>query len=70
MGGDHAGLRQHHLSGQVQRGSAHMHRTGAAVTVAALDRLRVGLDEAERLDRQSEPVSGDLRKAGLVALAV
>ena len=38
--------------------------------VAALDRLRVGLDKTERLERQPQQIGGDLRKAGLVALAV
>src|SRR5204863_9578060 len=47
-----------------------MHRTGAAMSVAALDRPCVGLDKTESTDRQSQEIGGDLRKAGFVALAV
>ena len=38
--------------------------------VAALDRPRVGLDKTEGGNRQPQEIGGDLRKAGLVALAV
>src|SRR5262249_17230238 len=47
-----------------------MHRAGAPMPVAALDRARVGLDKTERPKRQPQQVGGDLRKAGLVTLAV
>src|SRR5204862_1096345 len=47
-----------------------MHRTGAAMSVAALDRPCVGLDKTESTDRQSQEIGGDLRKAGFMALAV
>src|SRR6516225_106303 len=38
--------------------------------VAALDRSRIGLDKAEGVERQPQQIGGNLRKAGLVALAV
>ena len=38
--------------------------------IAAFDRAGVALDEAKRRDRQSEEIGGDLREAGLMALAV
>jgi hypothetical protein len=47
-----------------------MHRAGATVPVPALDRPCVGLDKAECRNRQSQEIDGDLREAGLVALAV
>src|SRR3954462_7596831 len=47
-----------------------MHRAGAAMPVAALDRLRVRLNKTEGGNRQSQQIGGDLRKAGFVALAV
>src|SRR4030081_337303 len=40
------------------------------MTVAALDLPGVCLDETECGNRQSQEIGGDLRKAGLVALAV
>src|SRR3982751_3459860 len=43
-----------------------MHRTGAAMSVAALDRPCVGLDKTESTDRQSQEIGGDLREAGFV----
>jgi hypothetical protein len=47
-----------------------MHRAGATVPVAALDRPRVGLDKAECRNRQSQEIGGDLRKVGIMALAI
>src|ERR1700731_5160487 len=47
-----------------------MHRAGAAMPVAALDLAGIRLDETECSNWQSEQIGGDLRKAGLVALAV
>src|SRR5882672_11266465 len=47
-----------------------MHRAGAAMPVAALDLAGVRLDETECSNWQSQQIGGDLRKAGLVALAV
>src|SRR5437879_6896258 len=47
-----------------------MHRAGAAMPVAALDLRRVRLDETECSNRDSQEIGGNLRKAGLVALAV
>src|SRR5712691_3862541 len=47
-----------------------MHRAGAAMPVAALDVPCVGLDETEGTNRESQQVGSDLRKAGLMALAV
>src|SRR3954463_10321976 len=38
--------------------------------IAASDFACVGLDKTEQVDRQPQQVGGDLRKAGLVALAV
>jgi hypothetical protein len=40
------------------------------MAVAAFDRAHIGLDKAKRRDRQSQEIGGDLREAGLVALAV
>src|SRR5437016_7538656 len=47
-----------------------MHRAGAAMPVAALDLPGVRLDETECRNWQSQEIGRDLRKAGLVALAV
>src|SRR5437588_5661762 len=47
-----------------------MHRAGAAMPVAALDLPGVRLDETEGSNWESQQIGGDLRKAGLVALAV
>src|ERR1700720_1118054 len=47
-----------------------MHRAGAAMPVAALDLAGVRLDEAECGNWEAQQIGGDLRKAGLVALAV
>src|SRR5215472_447422 len=47
-----------------------MHRAGATVAVAALDHAGVGLDKTECRKRQPQEIGGDLREAGLVALAV
>src|SRR5436305_4163896 len=38
--------------------------------IAASDFACVGLDKTEQVDRQPQQVGGDLRKAGLVTLAV
>ena len=70
VGGERAPLGDDHLRRLMQRRAAHMHRAGAAMPVAALHLARVGLDVAEGVDRQAEQVGGDLRIAGLVALAV
>src|SRR6267142_842879 len=47
-----------------------MHRAGAAMPIAALDLPGVRLDETERSSWESQQIGGNLRKAGLVALAV
>src|ERR1700720_3020491 len=47
-----------------------MHRAGAAMPVAALDLAGIRLDETECSNWQSQQIGGDLRKTGLVALAV
>src|SRR5262252_5550091 len=47
-----------------------MHRAGATVSIAGLDRPRVGLDKTECRERQAQQIGGDLWKAGLVTLAV
>src|SRR5271165_6912377 len=47
-----------------------MHRARAAMPGAALDRPRIGLDQAETLERQTQDRRGDLRIARLMALAV
>src|SRR5712692_8328706 len=47
-----------------------MHRAGAAMPVATLDLPGVRLDETECGNWKSQEIGGDLRKAGLVALAV
>jgi hypothetical protein len=47
-----------------------MHRAGAAMPVAALDRTRIGLNKPKCGKRQAQHVRRDLWEAGLVALAV
>src|ERR1700716_1063085 len=47
-----------------------MHRAGAAMPVATLDFAGVRLDETECSNWEAQQIGGDLRKAGLVALAV
>ena len=47
-----------------------MHRTRAAMAVAAGQKIRVALLEAEYIDRQPQQVGRDLRIGGLVSLTV
>src|SRR5437773_11106144 len=47
-----------------------MHRAGAAMPVAALDLPGVRLDETECSNREPQEIGDDLRKAGLMTLAV
>ena len=68
--GEAAAPVEHRVHRQHQGGAAHVQRAGAAMAVAARDRRRVGLHQPEALDRQAEPVGGDLGEAGLVPLAV
>ena len=70
VGGKRAALLQHDLRREVQCRAAHMHRAGAAMPVATLDRAGIRLDKPEGLNRQSQEIGGDLRKAGFVALAI
>ena len=70
VGGDRAAPGYDHLRRLVQRGAAHMHRAGAAMPVAALDLPGVRLDETECSNREPQEIGGDLRKAGLMTLAV
>ena len=64
VGGQGAPLGDDHLRRLVQRRAAHMHRTGAAMPIAAFHLARIGLDIAESVDRQAEQVGGDLLVAG------
>ena len=69
-GGDRPALGDDRLGRLEEGAAAEMHRARTAMPGTFAHEPRVGLDIAKTVERQTEQRSGDLRVAGLVALAV